>query len=101
MTTSFVSFHIAPHAEGLSAAFVGTLEWLLPRMRMAVNAKTRRPGESLVARGAAVSVLGLASKVRRGRLRNIMVMLMLELIWIAWIYGICLLGISDRRIDSI
>lgn len=86
MTTSLVSLHIAPHAKCLSAAFVGTLEWLFPRMRVAVNAKTRWPGECLVARWADVSVLGLASKVRRRRLRNVMVMLMLELVWIAWIY---------------
>ena len=65
MTTSLVSFHIAPHAKCFSAAFVGTLKWLLPCMRMTVDAKTRWPGESLVARGADVSVLGLASKVRR------------------------------------
>ena len=65
MTTSLVSFHIAPHTKCFSATFVGTLKWLLPRMRMTVDAKTRWPGESLVARGADVSVLGLASKVRR------------------------------------
>ena len=86
MTTSLVAFHIAPHAESFSAAFVGTLEWLLPRMRVAVDAKTRWPGECFGAGRADVSVLGLASKVRRRRLRNVMVMLMLELIWIAWIY---------------
>ena len=40
MTTSLVSFHIAPHAKSFPTAFVGTLEWLLPRMRVAVNAKT-------------------------------------------------------------
>ena len=37
VTASFVPFHVASHAECFTTSFVGTQEWLLASVRVAVD----------------------------------------------------------------
>lgn len=58
MAAALMALHVAPHAERLAAAGVGTAERLLARVGVRVDLETRRPRERFVARHALVAVLG-------------------------------------------
>ena len=49
MTPPFMPLHVAPYAKRLATAGVGTLERLLPAVRVAVDAEAARSAEGLVA----------------------------------------------------
>lgn len=66
--------HVASYAESLAAASMGALEWLLTGVRVAVNAKGARAGESFVTSLADVAILRLWERCCRRR-GNIMVVL--------------------------
>lgn len=69
-----MSFHVASHAEGFTAASVGALERLLAGVRVAVDAQGTGTGERFVACLANVAILGLRER-RCGRGRDVMVVL--------------------------
>lgn len=74
MATTLVSLHVASYAEGLAAAGMWALEWLLTGVRVAVDAKRARTGESLVACLADVAILRLREGGSGGR-RNVVMVL--------------------------
>ena len=74
VAAALMALHVAPDAEGLSAAGVGALERLLAGVRVAVNPQRARPRERLVARLAHVPVLRLR-ECRRRRRRDVVVVL--------------------------
>ena len=74
MTSPFMSFHVASHAEGLAAPRLRALVRLLASVAMAVDAQATRPGKCLVAGGADVAVLRLRES-RLARCADVVVML--------------------------
>ena len=87
VTASLVPLHVASHAESFTATFVGAQEWLLTRVRVAVDPQTGWPRKSLVAHLTDVPILRRAGKVGRGRRRDVVVMLVL-LLPLAGVVGI-------------
>lgn len=79
VTASLVPLHVASHAESFTATFVGAQEWLLTRVRVAVDPQTGWARKSLVAHLTDVPILRRAGKVGRGRRRDVVVMLVLLL----------------------
>ena len=69
-----MAFHVAAYAKGLATAGLGALERLLASVRVAVNAETARPAESLVAGLADVAILTLREKVARDRVEVVVVL---------------------------
>jgi hypothetical protein len=69
-----MSLHVASHAEGLAAARVRALEWLLSSVGVAVDPERARAREGLVASLADVAILGLRERSCRGR-RDVVVVL--------------------------
>lgn len=74
VAATLVSLHVAPHAEGLAAAGVRALEWLLSSVRVAVDPERAGARKGLVARLADVAILRLRERSRRGR-RDVVVVL--------------------------
>ena len=63
VAASLMPLHVASHAEGFTATFVGAQEWLLTGVRVAVYPQTRWPRESFVSHLADIPILRLDSKV--------------------------------------
>lgn len=59
VASPFMAFHVAPNAKGLAAPRVWALEGLLPRVRVAVDAKAAGSAECFMAGRAGVSILTL------------------------------------------
>lgn len=74
MAAALVSFHVASYTEGLAAANMRALEWLLTCVAVAVNAQAARSGESLVTSRTYVSVRRLRES-RLAACADIVVML--------------------------
>lgn len=69
-----MALHVTSYAKGLATAGLGALERLLASVRVAVDAETARPAESLVAGLADVAILALWEQVARGRVEVVVVL---------------------------
>lgn len=78
MTSPLVALHITADGEGLPTTGMCAVEGFLARVRVRVDAQTRRPGEGLVAGAADVAVVVLLVGRRAGRGEVVVV---LVLVW--------------------
>jgi hypothetical protein len=74
MASTFMTLHVAAHAEGLSAALVRTLEGLLAGVRMRMDAQAGRSRKCFIAGLANIAILRLWER-SCGRGRDIVMVL--------------------------
>lgn len=63
-----MTLHVASYTKGLATASLRALERLLTGVRVAMNAETARPAESLVASLADIAIRALREQVTRSRI---------------------------------